>query len=128
MDTFLTVSAHCFTNSLPTGVEPVKVSLRTMGLAVISPPMARELVPHTTLISPGGMPARSASATRASADRGVSLAGLITMPQPTARAGPALRVIMAAGKFQGVMAAHTPMGCLITTARRSVWGVGITSP
>jgi len=47
------------------------------------------------------------------------VAGLTTMVQPAARAGPALRVIMAAGKFQGVMAAQTPIGSLITTIRLS---------
>ena len=36
------------------------------------------------------------------------------MVQPAASAGPALRVIMALGKFQGVIAAHTPTGCLST--------------
>ena len=32
-------------------------------------------------------------------------------------AGPALRVIMAAGKFHGVIAAVTPIACLITSKR-----------
>ena len=56
------------------------------------------------------------------------LAGLITMGQPAARAGPALRVIIAAGKFQGVMAAHTPMGSFSTTIRRSGRLLGMVSP
>jgi hypothetical protein len=42
---------------------------------------------------------------------------LITTGQPAASAGATLRVIMAMGKFQGVMAAHTPMGCLSTSSR-----------
>jgi len=50
------------------------------------------------------------------------------MVQPAARAGPALRVIMAQGKFQGVMAAHTPTGCLITRMRLSAWCGGMISP
>ena len=33
--------------------------------------------------------------------------------QPAANAGAALRVIIAAGKFQGVIAAQTPIPCLI---------------
>ena len=37
--------------------------------------------------------------------------------QPTAMAGDTLRVIMDMGKFQGVMAATTPTGCLMTTGR-----------
>src|SRR5271166_4580187 len=38
----------------------------------------------------------------------VSGAGLTTAVQPTARAGATLRVIIAAGKFHGVIAATTP--------------------
>jgi hypothetical protein len=64
MLTFFTVSAHCFIRSLPTSVEPVKESLRTVGFAVSSPPMAPE-APVTMLRTPGGKPARSASSARA---------------------------------------------------------------
>ena len=56
------------------------------------------------------------------------LAGLTTMVQPAASAGPTLRVIMALGKFQGVIAAHTPTGCLITRIRREATVCGMTSP
>jgi hypothetical protein len=59
---------------------------------------------------------------------GVSDAGFSTMVQPTARAGPALRVIMAAGKFHGVMAATTPTGCLMTTIREPSLKEGMVSP
>ena len=41
------------------------------------------------------------------------------MAQPAAKAGPALRVIMAFGKFHGVIAATTPMGCLTDKIRLS---------
>jgi hypothetical protein len=64
------------------------------------------------LSTPAGMPARMASSAAARAVSGVSSAGLMTTGQPAASAGATLRVIMASGKFQGVMAAHTPMGCL----------------
>src|SRR6267378_6403783 len=37
-DNFLTVPAHCCISNLPTSVEPVKVSLRTIGFEVSSPP------------------------------------------------------------------------------------------
>src|SRR3546814_1838734 len=37
---FFTVEAHCCISSLPTSVEPVKESLRTIGLEVISPPIS----------------------------------------------------------------------------------------
>ena len=62
------------------------------------------------LNTPRGRPAASASTARARAERGVSAAGLITTGQPAASAGAAFRVIMAFGKFQGVMQATTPMG------------------
>ena len=54
--------------------------------------------PVTTLKTPGGIPARSASSASASAENGVCVAGFSTMVQPAASAGPALRVIIAAGK------------------------------
>ncbi len=114
-------------SSLPTAVEPVNVSLRTSGLAVSSPPIACA-GPITTFNTPGGIPARSASAAMASADSGVSGAGLITMVQPAASAGAALRAIMALGKFHGVMAATTPTGWRIQTMRWSAAGAGMTSP
>ena len=60
IDTFLTVSAAPRISSLPISVDPVKVSLRTFGLASSSPPMARA-EPVTTLTTPFGNPARSAS-------------------------------------------------------------------
>src|ERR1700740_483851 len=110
------VLALCFIRRQPTSVEPVNVTLRTSGLEVISPPISFEL-PVSTLKTPAGMPARSANAASAKAENGVELAGLAIMVQPAANAGPALRVIMAAGKFQGVMAAQPPMGSLVPTQR-----------
>ncbi len=126
-DTFLTVAAHCSISFLPTSVEPVKVNLRTIGLLVSSFPMTLA-PPVTTDITPLGMPARSASSHSASAEYGVMLAGLITIVQPAASAGPALRVIIALGKFHGVTAAHTPIGCLMTTMRLSGDCAGMVSP
>lgn len=80
------------------------------------------------LMTPAGMPACSARAASASAHRGVSAAGLMTMVQPAASAGPALRVIMAMGKFQGVMAATTPTGCLMVARRLSPLKPGMVRP
>jgi hypothetical protein len=111
----------------PISVEPVKVSMRTSGLDVSSLPITLAL-PVMTLNTPLGMPASSASAASARAVSGVSEAGFSTMVQPTASAGPALRVIMAAGKFHGVMAATTPTGCRMTTMRASALKVGMVSP
>lgn len=48
--------------------------------------------------------------------------------QPAASAGATLRVIMDMGKFQGVIAATTPTGCLSTSMRRLVDTVSSTSP
>ena len=48
--------------------------------------------------------------------------------QPAANAGAALRVIIATGKFHGVMAQATPIGCLIVTKRLSAAVLGIESP
>jgi hypothetical protein len=47
---------------------------------------------------------------------GVRLAGRTIMAQPAASAAPALRVIMAMGKFQGVMHADRPTGSRVTWA------------
>ena len=51
-----------------------------------------------------------------------------TPVQPAAQPGPAFRVIMAAGKFQGVMAANTPIGSLVTMIRRPGALCGMVSP
>ncbi len=64
----------------------------------------------------------------ASAEYGVCEAGLQTNVQPAARAGAAFRVIIAEGKFQGVIAATTPTGWRNTRIRLSAWCPGMTSP
>src|SRR5271170_6186056 len=126
-DSFLTVPAHCCISNLPISVEPVKVSLRTVGFEVSSPPISDE-PPVTQEKTPAGTPARSASSHSASAENGVAVAGFSTIVQPAASAGPHLRVIIAAGKFHGVIAAQTPIGSLITTMRLSAPCDGIVSP
>ena len=52
-DSFLTLEAHCSISSLPIAVDPVKLSLRTSGLLVISPPISLA-EPVTTLNTPAG--------------------------------------------------------------------------
>ena len=64
----------------------------------------------TTDKQPAGTPASSASAASASAVNGVAEAGFSTTGQPAANAAAALRVIIAAGKFHGVIAATGPTG------------------
>ena len=92
-----------------------------------SPPMAAGW-PVTTLNTPAGKPACSASTASASAVSGVASAGLTTTGQPAASAGATLRVIMASGKFHGVIAAQTPIGCLMTSRRVFEAGLGMLSP
>ena len=121
------VSADWRISTRPVSVEPVNESLRTVGFAHSSPPIAREL-PVMTLKTPFGMPARSPSSASARAEKGVWLAGFSTTVQPAARAGPALRVIIAFGKFHGVIMAATPIGCFSTRMRLSDWCGGMTSP
>ena len=66
------------------------------------------------------MPARFANSARAKADSGVNSAGLMTIVQPAANAGAILRVIIAMGKFQGVIATQTPIACFKTMRRLSL--------
>jgi hypothetical protein len=49
------------------------------------------------------------------------------MVQPAASAGAALRVIMASGKFHGVMAATTPTGSRVTRIFELGKGLGIVA-
>src|SRR3954464_8801721 len=126
-ETFLTVPAHCSISNLPISVEPVKVSLRTIGFEVISPPISLA-PPVTQEKTPFGTPARSANSHSANAEYGVAVAGFSTIVQPAAKAGPHLRVIIAAGKFHGVIAAHTPIGSLSTRMRLPCLCCGMVSP
>ena len=48
---------------------------------------------------------------------GVCVAGLTTIVQPAAIAGPILRVPMASGKFHGVIIRTGPTGCFIVISR-----------
>src|SRR4051812_46770234 len=82
----------------------------------------------TTLITPAGVPARSKTSAIASAVSGVSVAGLMMTVQPAARAGPTLRVTIAAGKFQGVMSSDGPTGSFVTMIVLSPDGAVRNSP
>jgi hypothetical protein len=93
----------------------VNDSLRTKGLAQSTSPTRRAWLVVTMLNTPAGKPASAPSSASAMAVSGVCIGGLSTIVQPDASAGAALRVIIAAGKFQGVMAATTPTGCRIVT-------------
>lgn len=83
--------------------EAVRLCIDLLGFSHISfATSARYLDVVTILMTPFGTPARSANSARASAENGVSVAGLITVVHPAARAAPSLRVIIAEGKFHGV--------------------------
>ncbi len=127
MDSRFRVGAHWAIRVRPTSVDPVKDSLRIRCDEVSAGPITR-LSPVTTLNTPGGTPACSASSARARALKGVAEAGLSTTVQPAAKAGATLRVIMAAGKFHGVIAATGPTGCLRVRMRSRPVGLGITAP
>jgi hypothetical protein len=122
------VSADCLIRSLPTSVEPVKESLRTRRSSMIGAVMAEGSMPAITERTPFGRPASSKMLAISRAERGVSSDGFMTIVQPAARAGPSLRVIMAAGKFHGVIAAVTPTGRLMTIILLPGWLAGTVSP
>jgi hypothetical protein len=59
---------------------------------------------------PSGIPASRAKTAKASAENGVNSEGFKITAQPAAKAAAAFLVIMALGKFQGVIAATIPIG------------------
>ena len=93
--------------SRPARVDPVRVTIEVRGCSTSRRPTVRPS-PQTTLTSPSGRPASWQTRATANADSGVSSLGLTTTALPAMRAGPTLRAKMAAGKFQGMMAATTP--------------------
>ena len=119
MEHFKTLFAACPNKMRPTSVEPVKVSFRTFLFSQNSFPVPDASVDGKIEKTPFGSFALSAKTANANADRGVSVAGRATNAHPAASAGPAFRVIIALGKFQGVIDAATPIGCLKTIIRLS---------
>ena len=107
--TRLTVLAAPSMTRLPTSVEPVKPILATSGWAIKRSPTT-EPGPTTTLSTPSGRPAASASSAKRSAVSGVSSAGLRTTVLPHASAGPSFQLASMSGKFQGTMRPTTPSG------------------
>src|SRR3989449_1581796 len=112
----------------PTSVEPVKPIFRMSGWVSSSAPTRPERLVVSTLNTPAGSPASSATFAIASAVSGVADAGLRTTVHPAARAGAILRVTIVAGKFHGVTAATGPTGWRNTQYRFPGWGEGIHSP
>ena len=70
-----------------------------------------------TFRTPSGRPASVRIWASTSIDSGVARAGLTTMVQPAAMAGPIFRVPMASGKFHGVTNRHGPTGWRMVSSR-----------
>ena len=87
----------------------MKVTLSTSGCSASAAPAVLPY-PGTTLSTPEGKPACSASSPMRSAVSGVSSAGLRTTVQPQASAGATFHMLIISGKFQGTMAPTTPIG------------------
>src|ERR1700733_8754581 len=82
--------------TLERDTDPVKEILRTSGFSQSSEPTSFVFAwAVTMLITPFGIPARSASSASARAVYGVSDAGLITQVHPAAIAAPTFLVIIA---------------------------------
>ena len=128
IDTLSTWSAATLSRVWPTSVDPVNDSLRTRGSCSICSITPEEPLATTTLTTPGGSPAASMRWTTARVVRGVSDAGFTMAVQPAARAGPILRVAMAAGKFHGVIITLTPTGWSTVMILLSPAGARRTSP
>ena len=109
----------------PTSVDPVNPILATSGCAMSRSP-ATEPGPTTTLTTPSGIPASSASSEKRRAVRGVSSAGLRTTVLPQARAGPSFQLASMRGKFQGTIKPTTPSGS--RNVKSTPPATGIVSP
>ena len=112
-----TFSDACLSRVRPTGVEPVKLSLRRRLSAMIGAETSPEVEVVMTFSTPAGSPASSSRRAKYRVVSGVSSAGLTIAVQPAAMAGAILRVAMASGKFQGVMRNDGPTGRWVTIIR-----------
>ena len=110
-------SEACAISLRPTSVEPVNDSLRSRWSAISGAVVSLDDEAVTRFSTPGGSPASSRISTSISIDSGVCCAGLTTIVQPAAIAGPILRVPIAIGKFHGVISRHGPTGCFIVSRR-----------
>ena len=81
----------------PTAVEPVNVSFLTRESEVKTSPIGLGSAAVTMFMTPGGTPASVRISKIALAHSGVASAGLRTMVQPAASAGPILRVSIEIG-------------------------------
>ena len=105
-----TRSAQRRSSIRPTSVEPVNDTMRTARWSTAASNQGPEAVVGTRFTTPGGTPAVASNSPTRSEVRGVSRGGLITTALPAPSAGASLRVIIAAGKFHGVIITTTPTG------------------
>ncbi|MNZ94661.1 hypothetical protein D3C78_1137750 [compost metagenome] len=93
---------------VPTSVEPTKeIALMSLWVQIASTTC---LPPCTTFSTPAGTPASSASSTSIMVDSGSCSDGLSTKVLPQTIAIGNIHKGIIAGKLNGVMPAHTPMG------------------
>ncbi len=94
---------------VPTRVEPTNDTALMSGWSQIA--LTTSSPPCTTLSTPLGMPASSASSTRRMVTIGSCSDGLRMKVLPVAMAIGNIHSGIIAGKLNGVMPAHTPSGC-----------------
>ena len=85
----------------PAAVEPVKVSRPTPGWRMSASP-ASSPSPATTLITPGGIPARATWAAQESTEHAACSAAFTTTVFPAASAAPTFADISDSGAFHGI--------------------------
>ena len=95
----------------------MNVSFRSRGSRISGSITLPLLLVVTTLSTPSGSPASRSRSASAYIDSGVCAAGLTTIVQPAATAGPILRVPIASGKFHGVIISAGPTGRFIVISR-----------
>jgi hypothetical protein len=97
----LTVSAAPCMRILPTSVEPVNDSLRTLRSSMTADERSAGSIPVTTESTPFGSPASSKALASSSAESGASSEGFTTIAHPAAKAAPTLRATEDAGSSRG---------------------------
>src|SRR5699024_2026797 len=128
MEVRSTLSAAALSKVLPTGVEPVKGTLRRRGSAMTGLEVADAERPQTRLRRPAGNPAASMVWAKYCVVNGGSLAASRAMVQPAAIAGATLRVAIASGKFHGVINRQGPTGLRRVIMFRVPSGAGKERP
>src|SRR5687767_5104488 len=94
----------------PISVEPVNEIFRTSGCVTSASPIC-EPEPGRICNTPAGSPASCAILPSINAVKGESDAGFSTTLFPDARAGATFQQAIGNGKFQGTIAATTPIDC-----------------